>query len=270
MSCNPTNPDAGTDAGQPCDASVQSCPLATLIVHVHKDTEAGSPISSAQVEISGPESGVKQSDATGTAVFEKIQPGKYKVKALKDSYVPEPAAKDVDVPASSTTEVTLVLSLVEYHMHLDADRDGKVDDDRTGLDKWEWGKGKKGAIILCNNDGDGIASRSDNQDDEVNSGNDKDELAPLVFRRIGPMAPSTWEAFLEVDPATADKIRIFASRASGTKEILGPKAGHKYKFPDLNFTEKEFAMEALRYAGTGFDGEIMLTFTVKRGGWHEL
>lgn len=155
--------------------------------------------------------------------------------------------------------------LTTLHMHLDADRDGKVDDDCTGLDKWEWGKGKKGAIILCNNDDDENASRSDNEDDKVNLGNDKDELAPLVFRRTGPAPPSSWEAFLEIDAGDKDKIRIFDSRSTGAKEIIGPQAGHKYKFPDLNFTEKEFGMEALQYAHGEFDGEITLIFTVKMG-----
>src|SRR6516165_11032391 len=72
--------------------------------------------------------------------------------------------------------------LVEFHLHLDADRDGKVDADRTGLDKWHWGAGKKGAIILCNNDDDEGASASDNHDAKINKGNDRDEIAPLVIR----------------------------------------------------------------------------------------
>jgi len=216
------SPKKGDDAGTPAACTTGTCPLATLIVHVHKDTEAGSPISSAQVEISGPESGANPSDVTGKVVFEKIQPGKYKVKVLKEFYVPEPAEQDLDLSPSSTKEVTLVLSLIDYHMHLDADRDGKVDDDRIGLDKWEWGKGKKGAIILCNNDDDEGASKSDNKDDKVNAGNDGDELAPLVFRRIGPAAPPSCEAFLEIDAGDKDKIRIFESRSAGAKEIVGP------------------------------------------------
>jgi protein-arginine deiminase len=166
----------------------------------------------------------------------------------------------------------LVLELVEYHMHLDADRDGRVDDDYSGLDVWEWGLGKKGAVILCNNDDDDhrTPSRSDNDDDEVNGGNDVDELAPLVLRRVGPAAPPTWEAILEIDPADVDKIRIFDRRVARSKEIIGPSAGHRYRFPGLDFSEREFGMEALRYAGTGFDGEIMLTFSVKTGTGHAI
>jgi len=154
----------------------------------------------------------------------------------------------------------------EYHIHVDADRDGNIDDDRADINAWEWGVGKKGAIILCNNDGDGAISASDNSDDEINTGNDKDELVPLVFRRIGPPAPADWEGFLEVSAADAAHIRIFDSRTAGTKQIIGPGKGNKFKFLDLNFTEKEFGMEAVKYADSSFNGEIMLTFSIHKGG----
>ena len=157
--------------------------------------------------------------------------------------------------------------ITEYHMHVDANRDGSVDDDRTGIDSWEWGAGKKGAIILCNNDDDDGASSSDNRDDKINGGNDSSaDIAPLEFRRIGPPPPPGWELFLEVPVANAGHIRIFDSRFAGAKEIIGPAKGNKYKFPDLNFTKKEFGMEAIHYADGSFDGEITLTFTVNKTG----
>lgn len=152
-----------------------------------------------------------------------------------------------------------------FHMHLDADRDGAVDDDRSGLDTWEFGAKKKGAIILCNNDGDGSPARSDNEDEVVNTGNDPDELAPLVIRRTGPPAPADWKATLSVSAADKDRIRIFDRRAAGATEIIGPKKGATFTFPDLIFMQREFGMEAVRYAGTDFDGEITITFTLTKG-----
>ena len=152
-----------------------------------------------------------------------------------------------------------------FHMHLDADRDGAVDDDRTGLGVWEFGAKKKGAIILCNNDGDGAATRSDNDDDVVNAGNDRDEVAPLVIRRAGPPAPADFTATLSVSAADKDRIRIFERRATGAREVIGPKKGATFTFPDLLFQQREFGMEAVRYAGTGFDGLIEITFTLVKG-----
>jgi hypothetical protein len=167
--------------------------------------------------------------------------------------------------ASPAACKTATCSTVEFHMHLDADRDGKVDPDRKGLDKWEWGKGKKGAIVLCNNDDDDTAKVLDNADDKVAGGNDKDELAPLVIRKVGTAAPPpAMKATLEVDDAS--KIRIFESRSSGAKEIIGKAKGKTYHFPDLKFTEKEFGMEATQYADKKFAGLIEIKFSVKGGG----
>ena len=267
MGCStPTEPKSkgGKD---PAVCTDKKCPKATFIVYVGKDKESGEAISKVAVSISGPEMASKQTDDKGKAVFKDIKPGEYKVSATKNSYVPEPAEKTgINAPAGGTKEVKLALSLLEYHMHLDADRDGVVDDDHTGIDVWEWGKGKKGAIILCNNDGDGSPSKSDNEDSKINSGNDSDEVAPLEFRRSGPTPPVDWEGVLEVSSAHKDKIRIFDGQTAGAKEIIGPKKGNTYKFPDLNFTRKKLGMEAIEYAGTGFDGEIELTFTIKKKG----
>lgn len=152
------------------------------------------------------------------------------------------------------------------HMHLDADRDGVVDGDRSGLNNWAWGAGKKGAIILCNNDDDDGSGATDNSDDTINGASDVDKIAPLVFRvEGGTSAPSSYSAYLEVSATMESNIRIFDARAAGAKEIIGPSTSNRYDFPDLNFTELAFGMEATRYAGTGFDGEITLTFTVLDG-----
>jgi hypothetical protein len=148
------------------------------------------------------------------------------------------------------------------HLYLDADRDGKVDADHRGLATWEWGRGKKGAIILVNNDADATAGRKDNEDDVVGA-NDSDELAPLVIRRLRPATvPAGWQVELLVDDK--DNIRIFDGRGAGRREIIGPTAGPVYRFTDLTPDRFEFGMEALRYAGmwTGigtFKGEVKIT-----------
>ncbi|WP_438027643.1 protein-arginine deiminase family protein [Sorangium sp. So ce233] len=151
-------------------------------------------------------------------------------------------------------------------MHLDADRDGAVDDDRSGLDTWEWGAGRKGAIVLCNNDDDEGASASDNSDRKVNGGNDDTEIAPLVIRRTGGTPPAGWRASLEVSTLDKARIRIFDGRSSGAAEIIGPTKGSRFDFPDLNFVEKEFGMEAVQYADENFSGEVTITFTLTKGG----
>ena len=156
----------------------------------------------------------------------------------------------------------------EYHLHLDADRDGRVDADRTGLEKWDWGAGQKGAIILFNNDDDdgGAVGKSDHTDRLVNGGNDSGEIGPLVIRRTGGSPPVRWRATLEVPVADRAHIRIFDGTSAGAQEIIGPTAGHRYVFPDLNFVEKVLGMEALMYADGTFSGEVKITFTLSKAG----
>lgn len=260
----PTKPSS-KGGKTPAIHTKKECLKTTIIVYVGIDNEGGKPLSEVTISISGPEVAIKQTNDKGKAVFKDIKPGKYKVTAKKDSYIPEPAKKaDINAPAGSTKKVKLALSLLEFHMHLDADRDGKVDDDPTGIDVWEWGNGKKGAIILCNNDSDRGSSRSDNSDRRVNSGNDSDEIAPLDFRRTGSNPPADWVGTLEVSSADKKRIRIFNGRSRGSKEIIGPSKGRKYKFKNLNFIKKEFGMEAIKYADSSFNGEISLKFTIKK------
>jgi len=153
-----------------------------------------------------------------------------------------------------------------YRMHVDADRTGQVDDDWRNLASWRWGRGGRGAIVPCNNDSDDGSAATDNSDSRINGGNDSSETAPLVFRRVGPAPPGSWAGFLEVSARDAQRIRVFNSRASGGTEILGPSAGVRHRFADLAFTEREYSMEAIRYAGTGFDGLVRLTFSIEDGG----
>ncbi len=174
-----------------------------------------------------------------------------------DSPGPEDAGPPED--ASNPCE-----GIPEFHLHLDADRDGTVDADRSGLDTWKWGKGAKGAIILCNNDGDGAATASDNTNSKVDTGNDNTEIAPLVIRRVGGAAPAGWSATLEVAPAHKDHIRIFDGRAAGANEVIGPSKGNKFTFPDLNFAEKELGMEAVMYADGTWDGLVEIKFTLNK------
>lgn len=158
-----------------------------------------------------------------------------------------------------------------YHVHVDADRDGRVDDDWQHNNEWEWGTQGKGAIILCNNDDDDRNRQCDNEDNRINQDPDPADTAPLVIRRLlnRPVAPPTWKAFLEVEPDQAQYIRIFESQSPGATEILGPNAGHQYELPTLSFADKTFGMEGVQYPDADFSGEITITFRIDKGGGDE-
>ena len=157
----------------------------------------------------------------------------------------------------------------KFHMHFDADRDGTVDDRWLGLADWQWGRGKRGAVFFCNNDDDDSAGAADNKDTKVNGGNDKDELAPIVIRKVGATAaPGSWKATLEVIAPADKRVRVFETRTSGAAEVIGPGKGAVYTFPDLSFTEKELGIEALFYAGedSGWSGNCVIVFQIEDGG----
>jgi hypothetical protein len=150
----------------------------------------------------------------------------------------------------------------QLSLHVDADRDGKVDDGLEGLETWSRGKGKKGAVILCNTDDDDGNNWPDNQNDIVES-KDETELAPLVLRRrpAGLVFPPGFRAFLKVSEKS--RIRVFDKFAAGGKEILGPLTTDKFEIPDLSPEEITYAMEALTFPDGRFDGMVRITLEIQ-------
>ncbi|ALN55799.1 protein-arginine deiminase family protein [Lysobacter yananisis] len=170
----------------------------------------------------------------------------------------------------------------DFFIHVDADRDGKVDDTTAGIDAWHWGKGKKGAVVLVNNNGTmtgiravGLGSavdvKIDHDDKTVNGAADVADIAPLDIRRVGAAPPAGWKVTLSVSADDQQRIRIFDSRGASGNEIIGPGTQASYEFPDLSFTKKELGIEAICYAGKDpankdFDGLVKLTLTVEKAG----
>jgi hypothetical protein len=155
----------------------------------------------------------------------------------------------------------------KFRLHVDANRDGSIDDDPNGLDTWAPGKGKKGAVLLVNNNG--TPALIDHDDDKVNGAADVADLTPLDIRRTGPTPPAGYKVVLSVSADDAKHIRIFDVRTAGGKEIVGPTKGEKYELPDLSQAKLELGMEAIRYAGKysgkDFSGDVMVTLTTLDG-----
>jgi protein-arginine deiminase len=154
-------------------------------------------------------------------------------------------------------------------MHVDADRNGTVDDDITGLDSWTWGDGQKGAVILVNNDDDNSNRQLDNANSVVDGSDDETDLAPLLLKRNPPglAFPAGYTARLTVSDRS--KIRIF-KKGSWT-EFIGPGSPlGRNTITDLGPQRIEFGMEALKYPGQdpdrNFDGLITLTLEVLEPG----
>jgi len=159
-------------------------------------------------------------------------------------------------------------------LHVDADRDGKVDTE-PAEPVWEYGIGKKGAVILCNNDDDDGDKKLDHADDKIDTDIDVSDIAPLVVRRTpkGLAFPAGYRAFLRV--SNKDRIRIFKPREGNATEIIGPTAGKDtYEILDLTRDEITFGMEALIYPRPAFEGHVDISLEVRAPngspcGWHQ-
>lgn len=260
------NVGAVSSCGTPAPVSSSGAPPTPPLkahIAVHVETSAKAPVSGVDVTVA--DLGLNGiTDAKGNWDFGDVDPGSYKVNGIKDGCVPEVASQTKQAPAGVTTPFVLKLDPVEFHLHVDADRDGKVDADRKGIDKWEWGKGKKGAIVFCNNDDDEGAGATDNADSKVNAGNDGTELAPIELRRTGPPPSVGWQGFLEVALGQEEFFHLFESNSPGSPVVLGKGKSNSFKLPDLSFTTKKLWIEGTKYADGTFSGEFVLTFRLVR------
>lgn len=180
-------------------------------------------------------------------------------------------------------------------LHVDANRDGNVDNRHAGVHQWTWGGHGRGAIILCNNNDDN-ASRIvaplvpnagvpqaqtleipaavgglDHTDQAVDGANDVSDIAPLEIRRHphGRVFQANWSGQLRVLNGREQYIRIFNARAAGAAEIIGPAAGAVHLIPNLDTAPAimAFGMEATAYPVGAFDGYIDLVIdTLTPGG----
>jgi len=255
-SCNPTPLSSG-GGGTPAACTTATCPLSNLAVRVTHEV-TGAPIVGADVMVAG--LGSKPTNAQGWAIWEKINPGTYDVRARKKGHVPDPGERfGLNVPPNTSVTTEIKLVLLELHMHVDNDRDGTVNDDWDKNDKWEAGVGKKGAVILCNNDDDDSDKKMDWENEILDTDADIPDIAPLYLRKkpAGRAFPAGWKAILSV--SHQDKIRIFDKHAAGGKEIIGPNKGNSFDITDLSPDEHRFGMEGTQYPDAAFDGKITLT-----------
>ncbi|MEZ4298222.1 MAG: protein-arginine deiminase family protein [Polyangiaceae bacterium] len=150
-----------------------------------------------------------------------------------------------------------------FHIHLDADRDGAVDDDHRRNDEWTWDRRYPGAIVMVNLD-----------PDQKLGPRDPAALAPLAVRRdprTTGHSTAGWKGFLRV--SSKYKLRILD--AAGSSILIGPDTPADKIEIDLSRDETQLTMEGVQFPGiypgpgrdpdpqtqssvTGFDGQLRL------------
>lgn len=143
-----------------------------------------------------------------------------------------------------------------FQLLVDADRNGTLVPVPAS---WTWGTAGQGAVVLVNNDDDGVNGRPDNEDAAIDSGTDIGEVAPLVLAAGGPVPPGGVD--VEIRVSDRDSLRIFEANAIAAQEIIGPARGDRFTFRGVTQPRIELAMEGLRYPGRGFSGEVTITVT---------
>ncbi|MCP4527937.1 MAG: hypothetical protein GY833_18785 [Aestuariibacter sp.] len=237
-------------------------------VHVVDETSRGSVIFSASGAsldlVSGEDFALADLGGAGMAITAQAIRLDPEVTQVLAHYLPPGA------PVDKTEADSIVLVLSSIDIDADADRDGIVEtthEDDVGEDVWMRGVHNKGAIVLVNSDDDDNDGLPDNwtdlpdiehdewdghpHDNTINTDPDRDDIAPLVVRKINlPALPDGAQITLRVvtpvdDPAyfvgiAADhRIRIFLPNSTsgddhvyvaGAQEIIGPDSGNSATF----------------------------------------
>lgn len=249
----------------------------------------------AGVKVEVVELGLRAKSQPAADVQFAVRPGAYSVHALPHGWLlPRQVAPVQVVAAGGVAHFDLELDSSEYHLHVDADRDGVVDAATAPIQDWQWGAGGHGAIIVVNSDTDGNAAgglalpappppgappvvgpfaEPDHADGGVNTVADVPDLAPIELRRdSATVPPNNWTVRLHVSQAHASRARVFHPRAANGARVLGPPgpaggallATHDFNNANLNAQVVGLGMEATEYPGAHFDGVVQLFLTVSR------
>eukprot|EP00058_Branchiostoma_floridae_P001769 XP_002587257.1 hypothetical protein BRAFLDRAFT_61678 [Branchiostoma floridae] len=181
---------------------------------------------------------------------------------------------------------TLVLTVYQLSLDVDADRDGFIDKENPSKSRWEWGAGGTGAILLVNNDNDDVTTdkNPDNRNCAVDGEMDLKDMSPMAVRMRGPTdLPKEYIIWLHTSSENAQRIGIFhlrdgailftssaGSSGSNIHHVIGPAAGNMAELdwkvnPTDNTMTYNFAVEALHYPDVDFDGAVSIHLSLRKG-----
>lgn len=147
---------------------------------------------------------------------------------------------------------------VRVHIHLDANRDGRVDDRWWLNGSWNPGTGRLGAVVLCNCDDEDAppapseGKLEDHTDNQINGADDNSDIAPFHLRKHPPdePVPPGWKVAVEVLDGHQTLFRIFDNERAAGAELLGPTSGNtSFELTDLSPREWKYGMEVNQYPG---------------------
>lgn len=235
------------------------CANAQLLVHALSASKSAKGVGDLKVSLQGGKP--EDTGADGLYLFDDVDPGKatllletppgwfhaeigrvrceYKLKA--------------PLEAGIKRIVTVPLLPLRAKLFVDAERNGTLTSKE--LTKWEWGAGKRGAVVCVNSDEPNLLEH-----DHITDKESLEDIAPLDIHcpfMLPHPEEKAFELFLELGHSkNRYRLRIFSGRTPGAQEIVGPSIGEPINLLDPEYRELwkgrtlELGMEA-----TCFDGQ---------------
>uniref|UniRef100_UPI00398F79DA protein-arginine deiminase type-2 n=1 Tax=Pristiophorus japonicus TaxID=55135 RepID=UPI00398F79DA len=159
-------------------------------------------------------------------------------------------------------KMILQFTAISISLDVDADRDGKVEENHPNKASWSWGPNGHGAVLLVNCDKDAtFSSKPDNADNLVNSFSDLKDMSRMILRTDGPeLLQYGYKLQLYISASDQDKVRVFLKEGGLLLHVLGHQ---KLSFvATYMFGNKEyiFFVEGLKFPDKNFDG--LVTFNL--------
>ncbi|XP_067826663.1 protein-arginine deiminase type-2-like [Heptranchias perlo] len=161
-------------------------------------------------------------------------------------------------------KMNLQLTAVSISLDVDADRDGKVEENHPNKASWTWGPNGHGAVLLVNCDKDeAFSSKPDNTDNLVNSLSDQKDMSRMVLRTEGPRFLQYGHKLqLYISASDRYKVRVFLKEGVRLVHVLGHQ---KLSFvTNYMFRKKEydFFVEGLKFPDKDFDGLVTINLSL--------
>ncbi|XP_041062983.1 protein-arginine deiminase type-2-like isoform X2 [Carcharodon carcharias] len=161
-------------------------------------------------------------------------------------------------------KMTLQFTAVSTSLDVDADRDGKVEENHPNKASWSWGPNGHGAVLLVNCDkDDAFSSKPDNTDNLVNRLSDLKDMSCMILRTKGPQTlQSGCKLQLYISASDRYKVRVFLRKEGRLLHVLGDQ---KLSFvTNYKFGKKEydFFVEGLRFPDKDFDGLVTINLSL--------
>jgi protein-arginine deiminase len=170
----------------------------------------------------------------------------------------------------ATTIKTLDVDVYAFTVCLDvdADRDGKVDENNPEKGHWRWGKDGTGAVVLVNSNRDAWQAPQTRP---------IQEFCEIVVRATGvPDPPEDMSLVLYATERAATRFAVFRIVDDGrTERMLGvrPPGSRRRKKPEyvrfvsrpLSFDGETLYLTAFEYPSSGFEGLITLELHLRIG-----